>query len=73
MSFPWPWKAVVVRGQSVYLINTDVNLFPFSRVTHFFVLILLPVRVFYSASETHVGIRIVQTLAINDLKPIKPS
>ena len=40
---------------------------------HIFIYILLFIWRFYIPSQTHVGIRIVQTLAINHLTSIDPS
>ena len=38
-----------------------------------FVFILLIIRQFYTSSQTHMGIKIVQTLAINLVTSINPS
>ena len=46
---------------------------PPSALGHIFILILAIICRFYTASELHVGIKIVQTLAINHLTSIDPS
>ena len=43
-----------------------------SVVSHIFIYILFIICRFYTASKTHVGIRIVQTLTINLLTSIDP-